>query len=61
MADDWARTDCKRDYSVTHCISDKMKALKLFLQLCLISGICVIIGFAGWIGYLLWWIVEGMR
>jgi hypothetical protein len=38
-----------------------MKALKLFLRLCLISGVCVIISFAGWILYLLWWIVEGWR
>jgi len=39
---------------------DKMKALKLFLQLCLVSGICVIIGFSWWLVYFVWWIIEGM-
>jgi len=42
-------------------VAQEMKALKLFLQLCLISGICVIIGFSGWILYFVWWIVKGMR
>jgi len=41
-------------------VSQEMKQLRLFLQLCFISGICVIIGFSGWLLYLLWWIVEGM-
>ena len=38
-----------------------MKALKVFLQLCLVSGICCIIAFGVWCVYLVWRIVEGMR
>lgn len=38
-----------------------MKQLRLFFQLCLLSGICAIIGFSGWLVYLLFWMIEGMR
>jgi hypothetical protein len=38
-----------------------MKALKAFLQLCLVSGICCIIAFGVWLVYLVFWLVQGMR
>ena len=38
-----------------------MRVLKLFLQMCLVLGICAIISFATWCVYLVWWLIEGMR
>ena len=61
MGNGWAWIYRKRGYSVTHCISDKMKIIQRLFQAFLIFCFMAVVCSAGWIVYFVLWLIAGLK